>query len=369
MMKFTLAKEDLLKPLQTIISVADKKHSMTILNFILCEVQNNVLTLKTSDLETEILANVKLENNFNDGIVTLPARKTVDIIRNLPNKAQIEVTQSSVSRVIIRSQMSRFTLSSLNCDLFPVMDEDTSSSMFKVSLINLSNVMKRVQFAMANNDVRYFLNGMLWEVQGDRFKAVATDGHRMASSELTIENTYLDCMQIIIPRKAVTEIQKIISTQEDSDIEVQIGKNYFKIILDGYKYTSKLIDGRYPEYTRVIPQNNNKVLITNRVDLKQALIRTSILSNEKYKGVRLKIGNNELGLSANNPECEEAEDQIEVKYTDKPMEIGFNVDYLLDSVNVLDAEDIDLYFDSPKMSLLIKDDTTKSQYVVSPIKL
>ncbi|WP_119344258.1 DNA polymerase III subunit beta [Facilibium subflavum] len=371
MMKCTLTKEDLLKPLHSVVTIADKKHTMPILSFILCWVKEGNLTLKSSDLETEVLAKIALspESEASDGCITLPARKTMDIIRNLPDGALVDIIQDMDNRVVIKSSMSRFTLSSLNTESFPIMEEDTGKSMFKMPMSSLSQVIKRVQFAMANNDVRYFLNGMLWEIEGESFKAIATDGHRMASSELTIENTYLDCVQMIVPRKAINEIQKILVAQDDTDIEIQIGKNYFKIVLPNYQFTSKLIDGRYPDYTRVIPQNNNRVLIANRVELKQALIRTAILSNEKYRGVRLKLGHNELMLSANNPEYEEAQDQIAVKYHDQPMEIGFNVGYLLDSVNVLDAENVDLYFDTPAMSLLIKDDTTKSQYVVSPIRL
>ncbi|MBK2125574.1 DNA polymerase III subunit beta [Fangia hongkongensis] len=369
MFKCTFSKENILKPLHSAVAIADKKHTMPILSFILFEIVDNALVIKASDLDTEIVAKVELNAASEGGKITLPARKLMDIIRNMPDGAVIEISQESETRALVRSNLSKFSLATQTPSAFPAMKEDSAKSMFKVPLLSLTQVIKRVQFAMANNDVRYFLNGMLWEVQGETFRAIATDGHRMASSELTIEDTYLDSVQMIVPRKAISELQKIISAQEDVEAEIQIGKNYFKLVLPNYQFTSKLIDGRYPDYTRVIPQNNNRVLIANRLEMKLALMRTSILSNEKYRGVRLNLDHNKLVFSANNPEHEEAQDQIEVQYNDQAMEIGFNVGYLLDSMSVLDSEKVDLYFDTPAMSLLIKDDTTKSQYVVSPIRL
>ena len=369
MFKCILSKEDILKPLQLIGGIADKKHTMPVLSFILFEIHDGCLTMKVSDLETEILAKLELRLNAEPGKITLPAKKLIEIIRNLPDGAEIEITQEKDTRILVRSHLSRFILSSLPPDTFPSMEEDVGKSMFKISLNALTQAVKRVQFAMANNDVRYFLNGMLWEIQGNSFKSVATDGHRMASSEVTIEDTYLDCVQMIVPRKAINELQRVISGQEDCEAEVQIGKNYFKLVLPNYQFTSKLIDACYPDYTRVVPLNNNRVLIADRLALKQALTRTAILSNEKYRGVRLNLDQNQLTFSANNPEHEEASDEISVQYHDQAMEIGFNVGYLLDSISVLDAEKVALYFDTPAMSLLIKDDTSNSQYVVSPIRL
>jgi DNA polymerase-3 subunit beta len=369
MLKFTLSRDVLLKPLQALVAIAEKKHTIPVLNSILFIIEGGRLRLKASDVETEIVSYIPIEESSGDGQIAIPAKKLSDIVRNLPEGALIQIVEENANRVLVLSGRSKFSLSILEASSFPIMNEDTSRAMFKLSFSQLNSSIKRVQFAMANNDVRYFLNGMLWEVNNDRFKVVTTDGHRMASSEVIIENTYLDAVQIIVPRKAVLELQRTLSSPDDAEIEIQIGKNYFRVMLPELRYTSKLIEGRFPDYTRVIPPNNTKLLVANRLELKQSLIRTAILSNETYRGVRLELQNNELLLSANNPEHEEAQDQIEVTYNDQPMEIGFNINYLLDIVNVLEAEDIDFYFDTPQMSLLVKDNQSRSIYVVSPIKL
>ena len=369
MFKCTFFKANIIKALHSAVPIADKKHTIPILGFALLEIIDGSLIIKTSDLDTEVIIKVELCSSSKAGCIALPARKLMDIIRHLPDNSIIEITQENDSRASLQSNLSKFSLATQNTNSFPKMVQNTSESIFKVSLTSLFRMIKRVQFAMASNDARFFLNGMLWEIQGRTFKVVATDGHRMASSELTIQDTYLDRVQIIVPRKAISEIQKIISSQDDTDIEVQIGTNYFKILLGNYHFTSKLIDSTYPDYTRVIPQNNNRILVANRSEIKSALTRTSILSNEKYRGVRLNLNHNRLVLSANNPEHEEAQDEIKVEYNDETMEIGFNVSYLLDSLNALDSKEVSLYFGTPAMSLLIEDHTTKSQYVVSPIRL
>ncbi|MFZ9035086.1 MAG: DNA polymerase III subunit beta [Francisellaceae bacterium] len=368
-MKCKVLRENLLKPLQTAVSIADKKHTMPILSTVLFVVENGKLALKASDLEAEVIAKVEIDRAFQPGKVTLAARKIMDIIRNLPEHTQIEITLEQDNRVKIQANRAKFMLSTLNADAFPIMDVNIDEARFKVPQLDFMAALKRVQFAMANNDVRYFLNGMLWEVNGDQFKTIATDGHRMAMSELNIENTYLDQIQLIVPRKTVMELQKIVSSTDNDLIEIIVGKNHFKVILKHYQFTSKLIDGRYPDYTLVIPKSNERVLIANRLELKAALVRTAILSNEKYRGVRLQISHNQMLMSANNPEHEEARDELEVQYHDDAMEIGFNVNYLLDVMNVLDAETIDWYLSDPSMSLLIRDETTRSSYVVGPIRL
>ena len=369
MLKFSLSRDALLKPLQGLASIAEKKHTITILNSILFILEEGKLRLKASDLETEIVSYIPLEKWSGNGSIAIPAKKLNDIIRNLPDGSVVDISEETNSRVLISCNYSKFKMAILNASTFPSMNEDTGRAMFKLSFTQLNLAIKRVKFAMANNDVRYFLNGMLWEVNNNRFQTVATDGHRMARTEVFIENTFLDVMQIIVPRKAVIELERTLTAPDDTEIEVQIGKNYFRVILPEFQFTSKLIEGRFPDYTRVIAPDNTKLLVANRLALKQALIRTAILSNETYRGVRLDLQDNSLVLSANNPEHEEAQDQMEVKYNDESMEIGFNVNYLLDIVNVLDTENIDFYFDSPQMNLLIKDNDSFSTYVVSPIKL
>ena len=368
MTSFILSKETLLKPLQSVVTIADKKHTNPILGTVLCRISDNKLILKAFDSETEVIATIDLSSTSDNAIFTLPARKTIEIVRNLSDGAKVEISYQENRQVIIRSGSSKFSLFSLDPKLFPTLNEDTGQSIFKLPLISLLQSLKRVQFAMANNDFRYFLNGMLWEIENNKFKTVATDGHRMASSTTTIENIGLKSLQMIIPRKAILELQKT-TIDYDSTAEVQAGKNYFKLILPSYQFASKLIDASYPDYSCVIPKNNNKHVVANRNELKQALLRTSILSNEQYRGVRLRLEKNQLLLAANNPENEQAEDGVPIKYNGETIEVGFNIGYFLDVVNAVSGEMIDLYFDNAAMSLLIKDKTSNSLYVVSPIRL
>ena len=370
MMKCTLPKEEILKSLQPLVSIADKKHTIPTLSCILFTVTEGVLTLKSSDVETEVVAKLDLQDAFKDGAIAIPAKKLFDIVRNLPNGMRVEIAQQDTNRVVIRCQRSKFILSCLDANTFPVMDEESTQSMFKISMLKLISAMKRVQFAMAKNDVRYFLNGMLWNVCGNQFRTVATDGHRMSTTQINIEDTFLESTQMIVPRKAIDEILRIFSSQdEDSVAEIQIGKNHFRLIIENYQFISKLIDGRYPDYTRVIPPNNNKVMKADRRELKEALQRTAILSNETYRGVRVVLDENMLNLSANNPEHEEAKDQVEVVYSEQKMEMGFNINYLLELVNAIESNDIEFKFDNPAMSLLVEDKESLSTFVLSPIKL
>lgn len=369
MLKFSLFRDVLLKPLQNLVFIADKKHTIPILNSVLFVIKEGHLHIKVSDLETEIVNYIPLQQSSSDGEIAIPAKKLNDIIRTLSPDSLINFTQEVNNRISITCNKSNFKLAILNASAFPSINEDIQKSTFKLLFRHLISAIKRVKFSMANNDVRYFLNGMLWEIDRGYFRTVATDGHRMASSEILIQDTLLDMIQIIVPSKAIKEIERTSLISEDAEIKVQIGKNYFQVVSSGFQFTSKLIAGRFPDYTRIIPSNNNKLLIANRLELKQALIRTAILANEIYRGVKLKLCENNLILSANNPEHEQAQDQINVKYSDKLMEIGFNVNYLLNIIEVLDSENVNLYFDGPHMSLLIKDSKNCSTYVVSPIKL
>ena len=368
-MNFVISRETLLKPLQDIISIADKKHTMGILNSILCQTDGNRLFLKASDLETEVLAEVNVEDNLNIGEATIPAKKLKDIIFNLPLGSDINIHKESDNKLMIKSNRSKFVLSTLDAKGFPKMDSDLGNNSFTISQSSLLKAIKKVKFAMAYNDVRYFLNGSLWEIEGNTFRTVATDGHRMAMTEVNIDNSNINDLQIIVPRKAIEELQKLLSNT-DLMVNIHIGENHFMVELPEYTFTSKLIDGHYPDYSRVIPQENHKLLVANTLDLKQSLLRTKVLSNEKYRGVRLSLDTNTLRLAANNPEQEEAMDEISVMYTDDSMEVGFNVSYLLDVISAIETEDVDLFFSTANMSLLLKEhDINDSCYVIMPIRL
>jgi len=370
-MKCCFSKEDVLKPLQAVSAIADKKHTIPILNNILFEVKLGKLFLRSSDLETEISAEVLLSGKSIDGISTLPARKFLDIIKNIDAGSIININRgiTTGNKVSLKTKNSTFILSSLDAKDFPVMDREFTASRFKISQSNFIKVIKKVQFAMGLNDVRYFLNGMLWEIESSVFRVVATDGHRMSLSEISIENTYLKKIQMIVPRKAILELQKIVFSKDNQVLDIQIGKSHFMLSSLNYAFASKLIDSKYPDYMKVVPTINDKLLIVNRIAFKQALLRASILSNEKHRGIRLQIKKNHLSILANNPDHEEAKDEIQAKYNSIPIEIGFNVTYLLDVINVLDTDAIKLYFYDTLMSLVVKDESMKGIYVIMPIRL
>ena len=368
-MHVILSRDKILKPLQMVLGVADKKHTMTVLSCLLCEVKENSFRITASDLETEIVSEIETVAVKVPGIMAIPAKKMIDIIKSLPPQSEIELKNDGDNRVILHSQKSRFILSTLDVDSFPTMESDMGSNHFELPQNMLIEVIKKVQFSMAQNDVRYFLNGMLWEVDGNTFRAVSTDGHRMSLVETKMPEVNFEKSQIIIPRKSISELQKIVEPVNEP-IKVEIGTHHFRLVLDRTIFTSKLIDGRYPDYTRVLPRSNNKLLVADRNNFKLALTRTAILSNEKYRGVRFNIEQNLLKLSANNPEQEEAQDEISVQYQDLPMEIGFNVSYLLDVINAIETDQVNLYFSDPKMSLLIKEQGDfNCQYVIMPIRL
>ncbi|MCF6767420.1 DNA polymerase III subunit beta [Thiotrichales bacterium 19S11-10] len=370
-MKFTVARQTLLKPLQAIISIADKKHTMAILSNILCQVSDNKLFLKASDLDTEVTAEIDVDLVSEEGTTVISARKLIEIIRHLSDDAQVNI-ESKDQKTIIKADKGRFLLSSMDPKGFPSMQHDLSKTSIQLPQSKLASLLKRVSFAMAHNDVRYFLNGMLWEISDTTFKVVATDGHRLAMSQIDIDSLPTDETQrIIVPRKAILELMKMLEEQSDELIAIRFGKQHFQAQLPQYIFTSKLIDGRYPDYMRVLPQGNNKQLIAQRDNLKQALVRTAILSNEKYRGVRLNIEPNLLRLAATNPEQEQANDEVEINYGFDPIEVGFNVSYLLDVINTLDSDEVtfNLGDDSTKSILIEEKGLCHSQYVVMPIRL
>ena len=368
-MHVAFTREKLLRPLQMLATVADKKHTMVILGCLLCEVTENGMRLTASDLETEIVSNIDVQTVHQAGACAIPARKLLDIVRNLPAEASIELKQEGESRAVLLCNKSRFVLSTLDTESFPVMESDLLDQKVAISQSCLLQLIRKVQFSMAYNDVRYFLNGMLWEIDHDAFRAVSTDGHRMSLAETSIEPASFNKTQLIIPKKSITELQKLVEPG-DEYVEITIGAHHFRLTSERVQFTSKLIDGRYPDYTRVLPRSNDKIVTADRGQLKAALTRTAILSNEKYRGVRFNIEPGRLKLSANNPEQEEAEDELPVEYDDLPMEIGFNVSYLLDVINAIETDEVHLYISDPKMSLLIKEESAlNAQFVIMPIRL
>lgn len=367
-MKFEIQREQLLKPLQSLIGVVEKRHTMAILGNVLIEVKGTALKMTATDLEIELVATLTLDVAATDGKFTIPARKLVDICRSLPDSATVTFKVDDNNRPMVTSGRSRFSLSSLPAESFPSIEGHVGDTQINLAQQDLLSLLRKTYFSMAHQDVRYFLNGLLLEVSPELLRVVATDGHRLAMSTQKMDVPDLKPIQVIIPRKAVIELMRLLE-ETDEPVNLTLGDNHIRAELPNYTFTSKLIDGRYPDYNRVIPSEGENVMMANGGDLKHALSRAAILSNEQYRGVRLKFMKDALHLSANNPEQEEAQDEVEVSYKGEDIEIGFNVSYLLDVLSSLNDK-VQVSLLSANSSALIRDeDDQSSLYVVMPIRL
>ncbi|MBU1190943.1 MAG: DNA polymerase III subunit beta [Gammaproteobacteria bacterium] len=366
-MKFKIQREAFLKPLQQIIGVVERRQTLPVLGNILVQTTDQGLTLTATDLEVELVAQVGLEISAG-GETTLPARKLLDICRTLPEEAWLEV-QVDQERATLRSGKSRFTLATLPASDFPVIDELKSVQAFKFPQRDLKELIERTHFSMAQQDVRYYLNGLMLELDKKGIRSVATDGHRLAMCEMAAKTGVSDSQQVIVPRKGVQELLRLLEGDE-TEVEIQLGSNHIRVSTPNIRFTSKLIDGRFPDYNRVMPKGGDKQIQTDRGFLRQALARTSILSNEKYRGIRLSLDKNILKIQAHNPEQEEAEEELEIQYNGDTLEIGFNVTYLLDALGALPGDDVRILLSDANSSCLIENGGRgHCKYVVMPMRL
>jgi len=367
-MKFTITREALLKPLQLVAGVVERRQTLPVLSNVLLEVQGDKLSLTGTDLEVEMVGRAQLLEPGVDGEITVPAKKLMDICKSLPDQSTIEITQDE-HKVQLSTGRSKFVLSSLPANEFPNVDEIEAAATVNVPQAQLRRIIDRTAFAMAQQDVRYYLNGLLIEVKSDGLRAVATDGHRLATCAVNVDLEVDTKTQVIVPRKAVLEMAKLM-TDPEASVEVLLSSNHIRIQVGDYTFTSKLVDGKFPDYERVIPRNGNKTLIADRQALRQVFARTAILSNEKYRGVRLLLEDNTLQVVANNPEQEQAEESIGVEYQGESLEIGFNVSYLQDVLSVLDGDDMKMTLADPNSSAVMQEvDGGDSLYVVMPMRL
>jgi DNA polymerase III subunit beta len=333
---------------------------------VLLAAKDNYLNITGTDLEVELVARSTVTVQ-QGGDITVPGRKLLDIFRALPEKTSVTLTTEG-ERMSIRAGRSRFTLSTLPAADFPLVEEINSQQTLSVSQGEFRRLIDKTHFSMAQQDVRYYLNGLLLETEGSSLRAVATDGHRLALCEITLEEGAKSTQQVIIPRKGVLELQRILGT--DGTIELAIGTNHVRAQIGSIRFTSKLIDGRFPEYGRVIPASPPRRVEADRELLRQALQRTAILSNEKYRGIRLTARPELLVVQAHNPEQEEAEDQVEVSYQGEEVEIGFNVNYLLDALAAIESDKVEIGLtDSNSSCLIHAPDVTHTRYVVMPMRL
>ncbi|BDM62550.1 DNA polymerase III subunit beta [Shewanella sp. NFH-SH190041] len=366
-MKFSIDRDALLKPLQLVSGAVERRHNLPILSNLLVEVSPQSLKLTGTDLEVELVGEAPVQGDIEPGRTTVPAKKLLDIVKSLPEQTELKIEQQD-NKWLLRCGRSRFSLATLPAEEYPNVDAFQSEIEFTLKQGMLKSLIDATQFSMANQDVRYYLNGLLLETEGNMLRAVATDGHRLALSHRVLEAN-LPEKQVIVPRKGVVELSRLLDNDEQ-DIQIAIGENAIRATTATAVFTSKLVDGRFPDYRRVLPKGGDKIVIAGRNQFKQALMRASILSNEKFRGVRIQLEQNLLKITANNPEQEEAEEIIDVEYQAQPLEIGFNVSYLLDVLNSLRSEDVRITLIDGNSSALIENHVEEdSMYVVMPMRL
>ncbi len=366
-MKFSINREALVKPLQQVAGVVERRQTLPVLSNLLLQVRGSELAMTGTDLEVELIGRVPV-TEAEDGDITVPARKLMDICREIPDNADIEFAVNE-SRLEIRSGRFRSTLSTLPAVDFPSADQSSPELSADIDSKAFKKLLDKTSFAMAQQDVRYFLNGMLIELGGGHVRSVATDGHRLALSDLDQSELGGAMKQVIVPRKGIIELQRLLQELEAS-VSISIGATHLCAASPTYTLTTKLVDGKFPDYERVIPRNGDKVVLADKQELRQALSRTAILSNEKFRGIRVSVSSGQLQLSANNPEQEEAEEAVSVDYEGEALEVGFNVSYLQDVLNVIENDKVRLTLHDANSSAVIEDpELEDAVYVVMPMKL
>lgn len=372
-MFFEIPRKELINPLKTVVSVVDNKQTLAVLSNVLIKLEGNQLQLVGTDSEVEITCMLPVENSLNpddnNGETTLPARKFFDIVRTLEDKNPVQI-QVNNSRATIKSGKSRFTLACLPAEDFPLSPAMSEMYTFQLPQKTLKELIAQTAFAIANNDVRYYLNGLCLDLKQDKLVAVATDGHRLALAETTFALQDKTPFQVIVPKKVITELNRLLS-DDDDEVSISLDDNHIKIVLSPHlTISSKLIDGKFPDYEGVLPLNPDKVMVAPVSKLKSTLTQSAILSNEKYRGVKLLLEDNLLKVSARNPDQEEAEVECEVEYVGETLEISFNVNYLQDVLTVLPTAEVELCFKDNNSSCLMRPkaiDTAK--FVVMPMRL
>lgn len=367
-MQFTITREQLLKPLQQVCGVLSSRPTLPVINNILLDIQQDSVLMTGTDLEVELTTQAQLAQAVTSaGKFTIPAKKFLDICRSLPEDSLLTV-QFEEDKALVRAGRSKFTLATLPAEDYPNLMDWQPEVDFTIEQSTLSRLIEATQFSMANQDARYFLNGMKFETEGNLLRTVATDGHRLAVCTMAL-NQELSAHAVIVPRKAVVELARLLS-HSDALVRLEIGTGNVRISTEGITFTSKLIDGRFPDYRRVLPRNADRILETDAESLKRALVRAAILSNERFRGVRLTLSENTLKITANNPEQEEAEEILDVTYQNTDMEVGFNVSYLLDVLNTLKCERVRFSLVDATSSCLIEDcDNNTAEYVIMPMRL
>lgn len=366
-MNIQINRETLLKPLAAVASIVEKRHTLPILSNLLIEVKQNQMFLTATDLEMQI--SLALEHSSNENFATtIAAKKLLDICRSLPENAEIKM-KTSDSRIMLNAGKSRFNLQTLPSLDYPVLTKATGeSTAFNLSQLVFKSLLKQVEFAMAQQDIRYYLNGLLLEVSSNQLKVVGTDGHRLSYTSVNLDENF-EKQEIILPRKTVIELIKLLDDSDD-EIEIDFSPAQVNFSFGSIKLISKVIDGKFPDYNRVIPTAHHNTFTIDRLGVLLAMQRASILSNEKYRGIRMVISQNLLKLISTNSDQEEAEEEIEIQYAGDALDIGFNVTYLIDVLNNTNSDNIMFAFSDANSSCLVTiPDNDEYKYVVMPMRI
>ncbi|MDT0199919.1 MULTISPECIES: DNA polymerase III subunit beta [unclassified Acinetobacter] len=382
-MRLKIAKESLLNVLSHVVGAVERRHTLNILSNLKIQVTAQALTVTGSDLEVELVASTALAEGacLQEGETTVPARKLIDICKSLPSAALVDLHITEDQRCILKSGNSRFVLGTLPADDYPLLNtENTQGTQVTVTQRELKRLFEKTAFAMAVQDVRFYLTGTLLEIDANQLRAVTTDGHRLALCETAAQSTAAQPIQAIVPRKAVAELQRLLSV-EDEQLSLLIGRELLNVTIKmpsrdkeqadiTVRFTTKLIDGKFPDYRRVIPRGGDKVVMITHDVFKQSLQRVAILSNEKLRGVFLNFNADSLQLRANNPEQDEAIEDLAIQYADSPLEMSFNAQYLIEVLGVLDGDDVSMTMTEANQSVLVQDPAhTDQTYVVMPMRV
>jgi len=366
-MKFSIQRESLLQPISQVVGVVERRQTLPVLANFLMSAKGQRLSVTGTDMEVELITSVKADVEA-EGEVTVPARKLVDIVRMLPEGVNI-VASLDGDKLTVSSGRGRYTLATLPATEFPATDQVETLEVVNIQELTLKNLLDKTAFAMANQDVRYYLNGLLFDFHDGSLSTVATDGHRLAVCDLDSGLGLAEERQLIVPRKGVLELSRMLSDSEDV-VELALGKNHIRLVKGSTIFTSKLIDGRFPEYRAVIPKGTDRHIKVGRASFTQALQRAAILSNEKYRGVRLEAAGNSVKIIAHNPQHEEAIEEVEADLNFDQIAIGFNVTYLLDALTAIEADNVVMELrDANSSCLITADPAANDRHVVMPLKL
>ena len=370
-MKFSVDRETLLRPLQLVAGVVERHQTLPILSNLLVRAQSEgLLTITATDLSMELVARVDSVDVAQPGAATIHAHKLSDIWRSLPEGAKVDVAVEQ-QYAVVRSGRSRFSLATLSANEFPKLDDIDADANFTLTGAEAVDLIDRVGFAMAHQDVRYFLNGMLFEVAPDYVRTVATDGHRLSQYTLGqgMEGV-TERVQAIVPRKVVQDMRRLFDGKKEEELRFSLSDKRIRMACGPFSLSSNLIDGRFPDYERVIPQSPPIFISGGRGAMSQALQRARILTNEKVPSVKLQLEGEQMTILANNPEQEEAREEVAVDFNGEQMQLAFNVDYLLDVLRVLATETFRISMAEAGSSALMEADGDESAiYVVMPMKL